>query len=98
MLAPPMALRGIKVKLTVAIGVAVVATAVALKVVTNLLVSLPFDLSTKERAAETGKIVNQGLATQTRLISGSIQVLTQDPQFQQDFSFQSWDHIRDSLT
>jgi hypothetical protein len=93
-----MVLRGgIKLKLTLAVVLSVVLTAAALTIITNVLVSLTFELSLKERAESTGTMLSQALETSRRHLRGEVDVLVKSDQFRDDFTFKSWDHVTTTL-
>jgi serine phosphatase RsbU (regulator of sigma subunit) len=88
---------GIKLKLTLAVVLSVVLTAAALTIITNILVSLTFELSLKERAQSTSAMITQALDASRRHLREEVDVLVKSDQFRDDITFKSWDHVNSSL-
>lgn len=93
-----MAIQGIRLKLTVAIGLVVLITAVALMGITNVLLSLTYDLSLKARSEQTGKVLQQALDRHQQQLAVAAEATAQNSQFQQDIQWQTKDALETSLT
>src|SRR3954468_19219112 len=79
--------RGITFKLTGTIIAAVLGTAIALTVITSVLVSYTLKLSLKTRSLETSKIVSEALSSVQQRLAIRADVTAADENFQTTFAF-----------
>src|SRR5689334_8255747 len=91
-------LQGIKLKVTRTIVIAVVTSAIAFTLVTNLSVSRSSELALKDRAEETAKILSQAMDRQARQLVSKVEILSLNSEFQQDLQWETLDEVKRLLT
>jgi serine phosphatase RsbU (regulator of sigma subunit) len=83
--------EGITLKMTGAITAAVLGTAIALTLITSVLVSYTLRLSLKSRAVETAKILRQGIDSELRQLAIRTDILEQDEDFRKFYAVRAAD-------